>query len=268
MRTVPVPPPVRQSFDHLRARSRDAWTSIGERLHPRRKAPAAEPAPANRPIVLIHGLNVPRQVMIPIGLRLSRQYKRPCFNLSYPGVGHDIPTTAQYVADQIRELGFAEYDAVTHSMGGVVLRWAVANHELPPLRRAVLIAPPNNGAWMADYLHRRLKWMYPIIFGEAGMQLRRGTRGLMARTGTLHGAEVGIIAGGSGTPEGLRNWFGIPGDADGTVAVEETIMSGMKDFALVNTNHSLIGMKGETARLIDHFLTHGVFRHRKHGHHE
>ncbi|MBI1290020.1 hypothetical protein GC173_02080 [bacterium] len=268
MRTVPVPPPVRRSFEDLRSRSREAWASIGDRVRPRRKSVPTESPVSNRPIVMIHGLNVPRQVLIPIGIRLERQYNRPCHNLSYPIHGRSIPVIAQYIADQIRELGLTEYDAVTHSMGGVVLRWAVANHELPPLKRAVMIAPPNAGAWMADHLSRRMKWLFPFVFGEAGMQLRRGPRGVAARAGTLHGTEVGIIAGGSGKPTGVRNWFGIPGDCDGTVAVEETILPGMKDFTLLNANHSAIILKAETARLVDHFLTHGVFRHRKQGHHD
>jgi len=271
MPSVSVPANVRQSIEALRTRSRQAWASLEERVRRRPEEPEEErespepeaPEVQNRTVVLIHGLNVPRQVMVPMGLRLTRLYKRPTVNLSYPAFQRDIPRTAQYIADQIRELNLTEYDAVTHSMGGIVLRWAVANHELPPLRRAVLMAPPNAGAWMADYLCGRLKLAFPLLFGQAGLQLRKGPRGILARAGVLTGTEVGIIAGGSGKPEGVRNWFKIPGDCDGTVAVEETILPGMKDFALVNANHTMLGMKAETARLVDHFLAHGVFRYRR-----
>ena len=41
--------------------------------------------------------------------------------------------------------------AIGHSMGGLVLRYALAHFALPPIKRAVQIAPPNQGSAMARY---------------------------------------------------------------------------------------------------------------------
>lgn len=263
MPAIQVPPPVRRSLDHLQQQGREAWKRIGQRLRRVRPAKSEPEAASNRPIVLIHGLNMPRQIMSLLAWRLRRKYRRPCYNLAYPGFRSDIPTTAAHVAASIRQLGLQEFDAVTHSLGGVVLRWAVSNHELKGLRRVVMIAPPNGGSWLADRLATGLGPLFPILFGQEGLQLRRGHRGVLAHAGTLPGCEVGVIAGGVGNPKGVGNWFRIPGDCDGTVAVNETILPGMKDFAMVPSQHTMLLASSETTRLVDHFLTHGVFRHRR-----
>ncbi len=211
------------------------------------------------PVVLIHGLAVPRQMLSVLGWRL-RRYGRETHNLAFPILLHDIPTCAGIVARKLRELGIEECDVVTHSLGGVLLRWCWNNQKMPRIRRAVMISPPNQGSILAQRLHNRLGPVFPFFYGEAALQLRPGNKGLCKRAGSLSGVELGIIAGGSGTPKGVRNLFGIPGDNDGTVAVEETILPGMKDFVLINRNHSSILFARETAHMANLFLNFGVFR--------
>lgn len=228
------------------------------RLRPRssRRSPSAS-AP---PVVLLHGLAVPRLMMSYLGWKLSHKYGRQVINLKMNTRLYDIPDCAELVARQLRDAGIREFDAVTHSAGGVVMRWAMNHRAMPRLRRAVLISPPNNGAWIVMFLRRKIGFLYPLLYGQFGMQLARGDLGLAARAGGLPGTEVGIIAGGAGTPRGIRNFFGIPGDGDGTVAVEETILPGMKDFILLNYDHTMILFSSQTAHMANLFLEHGVFR--------
>ena len=203
--------------------------------------------------------------------RLRYRYGRRTENFGYKWFFDDVPALAERLSKRLSKLGIQEFDAVTHSMGGIVLRWAMNHQPMPRLRRAILIAPPNAGAWIADHLHERMGRFFPLIFGQGGLQMRTGHRGLAARAGRLDGAEVGIIAGGSGTQQGKRNIFHIPGDCDGTVAVEETILPGMKDFVLLNCNHSVLLLASQTAHMANLFLEHGVFRPRfrgeQHGEH-
>lgn len=218
------------------------------------------PKPSGRVVVLIHGLSMPSAQMIPMARGLAHQ-GRLTKNLTYRHLFEDVPETALHIAEQLRALGVEEFDAITHSMGAIVLRWAL-NHaeELPRLRRAVMIAPPSNGAWIAGHLHHRLGPGFPLIFGQAGVQMRKRSQGVACIAGTLPDSEVGVIAGGAGSPMGLRNWFKIPGDCDGTVAVEETVFPGMKDFMLLPSSHTWLPFHRDAVRLSATFLEHGVFR--------
>lgn len=227
-------------------------------------APEAVETPAevaaSPPVVLVHGLTVPRQIMMPLGRRLSSRYER---RVHYPRFNTrrlDLPECALHVTEQIRAWKLGQFDVVAHSMGGVILRWAVNHCGLEGLRRAVLIGPPSTGSWLADKLWERWGRGYTMVFGQSGLQLRRPPRGLTDHCGLLPDAEVGVIAGGSGTPQGERNWFHYPGDTDGTVGVAETIMPGMKDFVLLNHSHTTILFSGQTAHMTNLFLEHGVFR--------
>ncbi|CAN5229540.1 alpha/beta fold hydrolase [soil metagenome] len=213
------------------------------------------------PVILVHGLNVPRMVMAPMQWRLRRTYGRRVINADYQWWFDDVPKLAQHLSQRVATYELKEFDAVTHSMGGIVLRYAMNHFPMPKLRRAVLIGAPNAGCWLADHLEK--KWgtfLYSLCFGQPGMQMRSGDNGIAAHAGLLHGSEVGVIAGGSGSPKGKRNWFNHPGDTDGTVAVEETIIPGMKDFVLLNCDHTRLLFNSQTFHMANLFLEHGVFR--------
>ncbi len=233
----------------------------GERLFRRQPSQGTqEEKKKNPPIVMIHGLNVPRHLMMLLARRLSAKYHRESFLARFNTYYRDLPQSALHVTRQIEERGYTEYDVVTHSMGGVILRWAVNHCGLKGVRRAVMIGPPNGGAWVANHLMERYGRFPPWIFGEAMLQLRLPPHGLTDHAGLLPGIDTGIIAGGSGTPRGERNWFGYPGDTDGVVGVAETILPGMKDFVLLNHSHTMLLFSAQTAHMTNLFLEHGVFR--------
>lgn len=236
--------------------ARQSAGRVAGRLKPARQGPL---------VVLIHGLNVPRLVLVPLQAQLAIRYRRRTMNFRFDWFFYDVPALAEKLSRSLARREVKEFDAVTHSMGAIVLRWAMNHHAMPRLRRAVLVAPPNTGAWIADHLSGRMGMFFPVVFGRGGLQMRVGHRGLAARAGLLDGAEVGIIAGGSGTPMGKRNIFSIPGDNDGTVAVEETILPGMKDFVLLNVDHTRLAISPQTALMANLFLEHGVFRPRLKG---
>jgi hypothetical protein len=112
-----------------------------------------------------------------------RTYGRRTENFGYKWFFDDVPALAERLSKRLSKLGIQEFDAVTHSMGGIVLRWAMNHQPMPRLRRAILIAPPNAGAWIADHLHERMGRFFPLVFGQGGLQMRTGHRGLAARAG-------------------------------------------------------------------------------------
>lgn len=221
-------------------------------------ADPARPIPdaARLGVVLVPGLFMPRAVMWPLGRYLKRD-RRPTFYFDYPSRLRDVPDNALRFARWIERQGPGPYDVVTHSLGAIVVRWAAAHHDLPRLRRIVMIAPPNRGALIADRLHRRLGPLFTLIYGRTGLQLRRGKLGLAERAGVPN-AQIGVIAGGTGSTRGYNPF--LPGDNDFLLGVEETILGGMKDFVLVNHRHSPILFARDTAELMLRFLRTGRFR--------
>lgn len=211
---------------------------------------------------MIHGLSVPRLVMLRLKWLLEGKYGRKCYNIAYNTRWNDIPGCARIVSREVAKLGFREVDAVVHSMGGIVLRWAMNHQPMPRLRRAVMIGTPNQGAWMARWMYEKTGASFPLIHGEAALQLRPGSEGIIGQAGDLGDAEVGVIAGGTGSNRGMREWtrIPIPGDNDGVVRVEETILPGMKDFLLLRCTHTGLLLSPHTAHMTNLFLEYGVFR--------
>lgn len=210
-----------------------------------------------RPVLLLHGLAVASPIMWYYAWRLRRS-GRVVHNIGYNSFHTHIPDIARLITRKVSEIGLAEYDAVTHSMGGIVLRWAITHAGLPRPVRAVLTGPPNNGAMVTELLLDKLGPIPWWIFGSAFMQLRPGDHGLAQRAGSLEGVCTGIIAGGRRTARGYNPF--LDGDNDCIVAVQETLLPGMADFALVKSLHTPMLIKPTVADLIITFLDHGVFR--------
>jgi pimeloyl-ACP methyl ester carboxylesterase len=244
--------------------------ALAGRLRPRWRRAATPRRSGDPPVVMIHGLAMPRAVMAVLAWRLRRRSGRATYLFPYSTWRLDVPAAALELSRALAERGIRECDVVAHSMGGLVLRWAMNHTTMPAVRRAVLIAAPSDGAWLASRLAARLGPVYTMLFGQSGLQMRHGAAGVGAHAGSISAAEAGVIAGGIGAPGGVRNWFGIPGDNDGTVAVEETVAPGIRDFVLIPWSHTAILFARETAHLVETFLEHGLFRPHKrrrgHGH--
>ena len=118
---------------------------------------------------------------------------------------------------------------VTHSLGGIVVRKYLAENPMANLGRVVMVAPPNQGSEIADYLK---DWrLYQATMGPSGQELGTDARSTPNRLGTVD-FELGVIAG-----DASLNLFMsriIPGADDGKVAVKRTKVDGMKDFIEVN----------------------------------
>lgn len=211
-----------------------------------------------RLVVLLPPLLIPSPWMLPLAWSLHRSGFRTTI-FRYASWRRDIPDNAARLAAFLRATGEKEIDAVAFSMGGILLRWAATHHQIPRIGRVVMLGPPNRGAFMAGWLWRKLGPLYPLVWGKAAMQLRPGDAGLCERAGELPpGTGLGIVAGGRGNARGFNPL--IPGDNDFTVGVEETVMRGMSDFALVTLPHSMLPVGSRSRRLAVRFLKSGRFR--------
>ena len=183
-------------------------------------------------------------------------------NIDYPSQSQTIEASAlQAVPEGLRECrdaGAHTIHFVTHSMGGLLLRYYLSIHEVPELGRVVMLGPPNQGSEVADALAGTV--LYDRVNGPAGGQLVTGPQGMPARLGPVD-FPLGIIAGNERTAIDSVMASRIPGDNDGKVAVARAGVEGMSDFMVLPVNHTFMVINDAVIGQVLHFLRHGAFLH-------
>jgi len=209
---------------------------------------------ADEIVVLLHGI-----ANIPLSMKyLENRLEKAGYqvhNLGYPSTHVSIEAAAAGIREKVEALGEGHHvNFVGHSMGNLVIR-LMLKEDIPGLGRIVMIAPPNQGSFMAQRLEDLD--IYRWIFGPAGQELPADNEAFFGSL-PIPNCEFGIIAGGRGTESGFNPL--LEGDDDGTVRVEETRLKGAADFTLVHNTHTLILFDPETVEQTIHFLKNGRFK--------
>ena len=211
----------------------------------------------NECVILLHGIVRTSRSMHKIEESLSeRGYK--VTNWSYPSrrkaisvlADESIPRALESCdAPEIERINF-----VTHSMGGILIRYYLANNTIDSLGRVVMLSPPNQGSELVDFWS---EWPgFELINGPAGYELGTDSNSLPLQLGPAN-FDVGIITG-KNTTNPLFSIM-IPGDDDGKVSVERARLEGMADFLIVPEAHSFIMRDNAVIRQTAHFLEYGRF---------
>jgi hypothetical protein len=179
-------------------------------------------------------------------------------NLGYPSRRDSIEQLAESVGTRVRELAQAsgQVDVVTHSMGGIVLRAAVASESLPAacVRRVVMMAPPNHGSELADRLRDYL--VYRLALGPAGQQIGTSDDSVPLRLPPPP-FELGIIAGRRSSNPLFGRVLGA--ESDGKVTVASAQLEGMRELVVVDRSHTFIMWAPDVLAHIFSFLQTGRF---------
>jgi pimeloyl-ACP methyl ester carboxylesterase len=210
-------------------------------------------------IVLLHGLARTRRSMDTAG-KVMAHYGYKIVNASYPSTQQSIETLATQCLRQIiqecESAGVRKIHFLTHSLGGILIRYYLSVHSIDKLGRVVMLAPPNSGSEIVDKLGgwRLFYWLY----GPAGLQLGTSAESLPNRLGQVN-FEVGIIAGDKTVNPLLSLFFR---DAnDGKVSVSRAQADGMKDFIVRPYSHTFIMKRAEVIEQAIHFIQQGCFAH-------
>jgi len=142
---------------------------------------------------------------------------------------------------------------VCHSLGGLVVRHLFFNYPERAPGRVVTLATPHVISRAAGVLTQHFPGR--VLFGQS---LKQGLLGNAPPWRGTH--ELGVVAG------TLRFGLGllvpdIPEPNDGTVAVAETMLEGMKDHITVPATHTGLLFSRAAADQTIHFLRNGYFLH-------
>jgi triacylglycerol lipase len=198
-------------------------------------------------VVLVHGFGPTTQLIGMLGRRLAAEGFR-IENFEYASMTAPLADSGVDLRRELERVG-ADPDVrrvhlVTHSMGGVVARHALAPGAPPKLGRVVMLAPPHRGAPLAEFFAPLVGgWLAPL------RDLRTGEASPAETLPPIEGVDVGVLA----------------AEHDLTVPVEYTALEGARDFLLLRgglfaaSHNGMLVAHDETLPQILHFLDHATF---------
>jgi pimeloyl-ACP methyl ester carboxylesterase len=201
----------------------------------------ASPEQARRDtVVLVHGLAVKRWVMAALARSLAKVFGTT-LNWGYRSLWSPLEKHGRELAGVLRRLeknGLGRVHLVTHSMGGIIGRLALAEHTPGNFGRFVMIAPPNRGSHVATRLAPYLGRICPPL-----VQLADHETSYVCSLPLPQVPELGIIAAGT----------------DFLVREPNTRLGCEQDYLVLQGFHSSLLWRRETADQVRHFLEHGRF---------
>jgi pimeloyl-ACP methyl ester carboxylesterase len=207
-------------------------------------------------VVCVHGFWSHGTGMYLIKRRLESEYGMRALLFNYPSVRGSLDQNAAALAAFLKAEGADGAHLIGHSLGGVVaLRMLVNNLTAPP-GRVVCLGSPLTGSRAANFLSRQ-DWAEPIF----GLSLSKGVVDEPASTwasDVCAAREVGVIAGNASI--GLAQFVAeFEEDNDGTIAVSETHLPGVRDHLIMPVSHNGMLLSGSVVDQAAAFLKRGEF---------
>jgi len=204
-------------------------------------------------VVLLHGLCRTARSMRLMAASLERA-GFIASNIGYPSRSARIEELAEVVVGNVLSGAAEPVCFVTHSMGGILVRWYGDRHPEAKIGRVVMLGPPNQGSEVVD----RLKhwWLFKGLNGPAGQQLGTDESSVPLRLGKPR-FPAGVIAG--CVSFNRINSLMIEGPNDGKVSVARMCLEGMQDHIVLRTSHPFIMRNPEAIRQTIVFLREGRF---------
>ncbi len=195
-------------------------------------------------VVLLHGLMGTRVDMMRLGRTLRRNDWNVCY-WTYRSWWNSIDRESARLRDRLRRLETAadvdRYHLVGHSLGAILIRAALVGFETQKLRRIVMLAPPNQGSFVATRAAPWLRWMIPFL-DELSDREGSSVRKIPDADGAA-GFEVGIIR----------------ARRDRVVRRQSTSLPFACFEWELDTHHALLPWHSTTQEVVHNFLLTGAF---------
>ena len=200
-------------------------------------------------VVLLHGLWMRSLVMWPLATHL-REEGFEVEVVDYASILRGPMPCIAWLSRRLRSAREADTHLVGHSLGGVVAVHAALEAGERFRGRVLCLGSPLAGSAIARRMSQR-RGVAALAGRSAGI-LARGIDRLPP------GREIGVIAGRRALGNGrLLHRFDEPND--GSVAVSETRVAGLRDHIEVGVSHTGLVYSHEVARLGAEFLREGRF---------
>ena len=208
-------------------------------------------------VVLVHGMWMPGEEMMLMKLRLEKDYGFDTELFSYPSVKGTLDENAALLSEFVSDLNSDEVHLVGHSLGGVVSLRMLAQQPDAPTGRVVCLGSPLCGSRAADLVTQH-DWGNSVLGRSVVDGVVEDAANEWAAKVTAE-REVGSIAGTK--PVGLGRLFAeFREPSDGTIAVSETRLPGLRDHLLIAINHTGLVLSARVVKQVAAFLKDGAFK--------
>ena len=208
-------------------------------------------------VVLLHGLGRISNSMGELETKLGPAGYSVA-NIHYPSRSHPVDVLAEDAVGrglaQCRSTGARRIHFITHSLGGILLRYYVTGHVIEELGRVVMLGPPNQGSQIVDGLLAVPGFRF--IGGPAGVTLGTGESSIIESLGPVD-FDLGVIAG--NTNINPLEFLFISGPSDGIVSVESTKVEGMSAHIVMPGTHTFMMRNNAVIEQAIHYLKTGAF---------
>jgi pimeloyl-ACP methyl ester carboxylesterase len=210
---------------------------------------------ASECVVLLHGLARVSNSMGELAEKLENAgYQAE--NINYPSRKHSIEVLAkETIAQGLERCGAAtQIHFVTHSLGGILLRYYYETTPIANLGRVVMLGPPNHGSELVN-----------MLLHVPGFKFFAGPTGAVLGTGEGHVPEaLGAVDFDLGVIAGTLNvnplsFFAITKPNDSIVSVESTKVEGMNEHLVLPVMHTIMMRDNRVIDNVIHYLKTGLF---------
>ena len=201
-------------------------------------------------IALVHGLWNRGWTMMAMAKRLKARGHNVAV-YSYSTRSDNLDGHANGLRAFLKTIKSEQVHLVGHSMGGLVILNMLSRFDDLPPGRIVLMGTPVKGSSAVKRLEKLPGQKF--MFGKARENLLQGFQHtpMERETGVIRGTRalgLGRIAGAPGEPN------------DGSVAVSETELEGMKDSVDLDVAHTQMLVSSEVVEQLEQFLLYGKFQ--------